>query len=60
LNHEKLLEETPRVNDLLASSEDFVQAYPRKEAAGTIKLHSRCGGSVNQQLNRGDDADSQA
>jgi hypothetical protein len=26
LNHKRLLEETPRVDDLLASSEDFVQA----------------------------------
>jgi hypothetical protein len=55
LNHKRLLEETPRVDDLLASSEDFAQAYPRKEAAGTSKLYSRCGGSVNQQLNRSDD-----
>jgi hypothetical protein len=47
LNHERLLEETPRVDDLLASSEDFVQAYPWKEAAGTSKLYSHCGGSVN-------------
>jgi hypothetical protein len=38
LNHERLLKETPRVDDLLASSEDFVQAYPQKEAAGTSKL----------------------
>jgi hypothetical protein len=60
LNHERLLEETPRVDDLLASSEDFVRVYLRKEAAGTIKLYSRCGGSINQQLDRGDDADSQA
>jgi hypothetical protein len=28
LNHERLLEESPMVDDLLASSEDFVQAYP--------------------------------
>jgi hypothetical protein len=28
LNHERLLEETLRVDDLLASSEDFVWAYP--------------------------------
>jgi hypothetical protein len=27
LNHERLLEETPRVDDLLANSEDFVCAY---------------------------------
>jgi hypothetical protein len=60
LNHERILEETPMVDDLLASSEDFVQEYPRKEAAGTSKLYSRCGGSVNQQLDRSDDADSQA
>jgi hypothetical protein len=60
LNHERVLEETPRVDDLLASSEDFVQAYPWKEAAGTSKLYSHCGGSVNQQLDRSDDADSQA
>jgi hypothetical protein len=60
LNHERLLEETLRVDDLLASSEDFVWAYLWKEAAGTSKLYSRCGGPVNQQLNRSDDADSQA
>jgi hypothetical protein len=48
LNHERLLEETRRVDDLLASSEDFIQAYPQKEAAGTSKLYSSCGGSVNQ------------
>jgi hypothetical protein len=60
LNHERLLEETSRVHDLLASSEDFVQACPRKEAAGTSKLYSRCGGFVNQRLDGSDDADSQA
>jgi hypothetical protein len=59
LNHERLLEETPRVDDLLASSEDFVRAYPRKEAAGTSKF-TLCGGFVNQQLDGSDDADSQA
>jgi hypothetical protein len=48
LNHERLLEETRRVDDLLASSEDFIQAYPQKEAVGTSKLYSSCGGSVNQ------------
>jgi hypothetical protein len=48
LNHERLLEETPREDDLLASSEDFVRAYPWKEAAGISKLYSHCGGSVNQ------------
>jgi hypothetical protein len=58
LNHERLLEETPRVDDLLASSEDFIQAYPWKDAAGTSKLYSHCGGSVNQQLDGSDDADS--
>jgi hypothetical protein len=60
LNHERLLEETPKVDDQLASSEDFIQAYLQKEAAGTSKLYSRCGGIVNQQLDGSDDADSQA
>jgi hypothetical protein len=60
LNHERLLKKTQRVDDLRASSEDFVQAYPRKEAVGTSRLYSHCGGSVNQQLDGSDDADSQA
>jgi hypothetical protein len=52
LNHERLLEETPRVDDWLATSEE--------EVAGTSMLYSRCGGSINQQLDGSDDANSQA
>jgi hypothetical protein len=71
LNHERLLEENHRVHNLLSKSEALVQAYQRRDAAGTSELYtsstrtwsatsSRRRGLVNQQLNGGDDADSRA
>ena len=71
LDHEKLLEDHQRVLNQLARSESLVRAYRHWEAAGTSELHSsgartwsatssRRRGSVNQQLEGDNDADSQA
>jgi hypothetical protein len=69
-NHERLPEGNQSVRNLLSKSEALIQAYQRRDAKGTSELYtfgahtwsatsSRHQGSVNQQLNGGDDADSQ-
>jgi hypothetical protein len=71
LNHDRLLEENQSVRNLLSKSECLIRAYQRRDAAGTSKLSTSSAhtwsttsshrqGSVNQQLNGGDDADSWA
>jgi hypothetical protein len=69
LNHERLLEENQRVCNLLSKNEALIWAY--RDSVGTRELYtsgtrtwsatSYCHrGSVNQQLNGGNDADSWA
>jgi hypothetical protein len=71
LNHERLFEENQRVRNLLSKSEALIRVYQRRDAVGTSDLctsgartwsatSSSRRGSVNQNLNGGDDADSQA
>jgi hypothetical protein len=39
-NHERLLEESQRVHNLLSKSEALIQEYQRRDAAGTSKLYT--------------------